>query len=114
MDAAAQNWLKQARKGLLEFVLLKTIEREPAYAFELLQTVDALGFDVTAGTVYPALSRLRADGAVRVTLEESSAGPPRKYYSLTAPGRKRLDAMERLLAPMVDGLNTLLHRGGRT
>lgn len=111
MEADIQNWLKQARKGILEFVLLKTIGRQDAYAFELLQAVEKLGFEVSAGTVYPALSRLRADGSVSVTLEESSAGPPRKYYSLTGAGRKRVAAMERLLAPMVTGLNSLLFRG---
>lgn len=102
------NWVKQARKGLLEYVLLRCIAEQPMYAYEIAKRVERSGFDVTAGTVYPALSRLRAECWVAVDVEESKLGAPRKYYSITQLGKERLVVMTELLRPMVAGLETLL------
>ncbi len=102
------NWVKQARKGLLDYVLLRCISERPVYAFEIAQRVEQMGFDVSAGTVYPALSRLRAERWVTVRMEESKLGAPRKYYSITPLGKARMAAMAELLKPMVTSLNTLL------
>jgi PadR family transcriptional regulator PadR len=44
------------------------------------------------GTVYPLLARLRQEGLVETTWRESSQGPPRRYYRLTADGHQALDA----------------------
>jgi PadR family transcriptional regulator, regulatory protein PadR len=108
MREGIQNWVKQTRKGLLEYVLLRTVARGPVYAYELTDIVARLGFDVSPGTVYPALTRLRSEGWVGVRLEESSLGPPRKYYSITDHGVERLEEMTRLLRPMIAGLEKLI------
>ena len=42
------------------------------------------------GTIYPLMRRMQADGLVKTYLEESSSGPPRKYYQLTKAGHAAL------------------------
>ena len=44
---------------------------------------------VAEGTIYPVLARLRNDGLVEAEWVEGSSGHPRRYYKLTAAGRKR-------------------------
>lgn len=71
--------------------MLSLIEPEPRYGFEITQL---LGADdrllLTEGSVYPLLSRLRNDDLVSTEWRESTAGPPRRYYKLTAAGRRAL------------------------
>ena len=60
------------------------------------------------GTLYPLLSRLRKEGRVETTWRESSSGPPRRYYTLTAEGEATLDAFIaewRRFSRSVDGLS---------
>ena len=46
------------------------------------------------GTIYPLMRRMQADGLVKTYLEESSSGPPRKYYQLTKAGHAALAAQK--------------------
>jgi PadR family transcriptional regulator PadR len=88
------NWTTQLRKGLLELAILNTLGSGPLYGYEivrLLADVDSLV--ITEGTVYPILSRLRNENFLETYLEESSQGPPRKYYRLTGRGRDELRRM---------------------
>jgi PadR family transcriptional regulator PadR len=75
----------------VEYCVLSLIEPEPRYGFEITQL---LGADdrllLTEGSVYPLLSRLRSDDLVSTEWRESTAGPPRRYYKLTAAGRRAL------------------------
>jgi len=82
------------RKGLLELCILTIVGRRRMYGYDivrLLRDVDALV--VSEGTIYPILSRLKRDGLVRTTLEESPEGPARKYYDLTRRGDQLLASM---------------------
>jgi PadR family transcriptional regulator PadR len=59
------------------------------YGYEL---VSSLGEILSSeGTIYPLLSRLRKDGWVKTSWQESASGPPRRYYSLTNSGRAALE-----------------------
>jgi len=78
------------RKGLLEFVLLKIVSADKVYVADMLQRLAATDFATQEGTLYPLLSRMRRDGLLDYEWRESDAGPPRKYYSLTAAGRAQL------------------------
>ena len=78
------------RRGLLELVVLKIISKTQVYAADILATLATTEFVTQEGTLYPLLSRLRRDGAVEYEWVESEAGPPRKYYKLTATGRQQL------------------------
>jgi PadR family transcriptional regulator PadR len=94
MDEAQQprDWLAQARRGVLELCVLLLIGRTPRYGYEIAV---ALGqwqpLAATEGTLYPLLRRLQREGLVDASWQESSDGPPRKYYRLTAAGSALLE-----------------------
>src|SRR5262245_49813445 len=95
-DAVDDNWTTQLRKGVLELCILNIIGAGRIYGYDIvrqLRLVDALV--VSEGTIYPILSRLKRDGLVRTTLEESPSGPARKYYELTRRGEQLLADMNR-------------------
>ena len=78
------------RKGLLEFLILKVIDADRVYVADMLKKLSDTEFATQEGTLYPLLSRMRRDGLVDYEWKESDAGPPRKYYELTASGRVQL------------------------
>ena len=78
------------RKGLLEFLVLQIIAAEKVYAADILKQLNATQFATQEGTLYPLLSKMRREGLLDYEWKESEAGPPRKYYELTAKGRDQL------------------------
>ena len=81
------------RKGLLEFLVLKIISAREMYVADMIQRLGTTEFATQEGTLYPLLSKLRREGLVDYTWQESDAGPPRKYYTLTAKGRAQLNEL---------------------
>src|SRR6476620_11597322 len=82
------------RKGLLEFLILKIISADKVYVADMLNRLTKTEFATQEGTLYPLLSKLRRDGLVDYEWQESEAGPPRKYYRLTAKGRNQLGELD--------------------
>jgi PadR family transcriptional regulator PadR len=78
------------RKGLLEFLVLKVIASDKVYAADILKELGETEFATQEGTLYPLLSKMRREELVDYEWKESEAGPPRKYYELTAKGREQL------------------------
>jgi PadR family transcriptional regulator PadR len=78
------------RKGLLEFLLLQIIAAEKVYVADILRQLSQTEFATQEGTLYPLLSKMRREGLLDYQWKESEAGPPRKYYQLTARGREQL------------------------
>ena len=78
------------RKGLLEFLLLKIIAADKVYVADILKELSGTEFATQEGTLYPLLSKMRREELVDYEWKESEAGPPRKYYELTAKGREQL------------------------
>jgi len=78
------------KKGLLEFLVLKIIAADKVYAADILRELSETEFATQEGTLYPLLSKMRREQLVDYEWKESEAGPPRKYYQLTAKGRERL------------------------
>src|SRR5580704_7452866 len=78
------------RKGLLEFLVLKVIAADKVYAADILEQLSRTEFATQEGTLYPLLSKMRREELVDYEWKESEAGPPRKYYQLTAKGREQL------------------------
>ena len=78
------------RKGLLEFLILKIVAVDKVYVADILKRLSGTEFSTQEGTLYPLLSKMRRDGLVDYEWQESDAGPPRKYYQLTAKGRSQL------------------------
>lgn len=95
------------RRGMLEFCILLTIGRGRVYATDILKRLKEADLLVVEGTLYPLLTRLKTEGLVEYEWEESSSGPPRKYFSLTAKGREQLTQLKQTwksLAASVDAL----------
>ena len=82
--------LAPIRKGLLEFVILKIVAGDKVYVADMLKLLGPTEFATQEGTLYPLLSKLRREGVVDYEWQESDAGPPRKYYALTAKGHTQL------------------------
>jgi PadR family transcriptional regulator len=78
------------RKGLLEFLILKIVAADKVYVADILKRLSDTEFATQEGTLYPLLSKIRRDGLVDYEWQESDAGPPRKYYELTAKGKSQL------------------------
>ena len=76
----------QYKKGVLELCILAMLNKKDTYGYELSETISEK-IDISDGTVYPILRKLKADGLVKTYLSEESSGPPRKYYALTETGR---------------------------
>lgn len=77
----------QMRKGVLEYCILSIIKREgEAYASDIIDELKKSEMIVVEGTLYPLLTRLKNDDILNYRWEESTSGPPRKYYMLTEKG----------------------------
>jgi PadR family transcriptional regulator PadR len=91
MVAPQNALLAQMRRGTLQYCVLALLAKEERYGFDLVRALAEMDGMVTSeGTIYPLLSRLRRDGLVESTWQESPAGPPRRYYKLTEAGRAAL------------------------
>ncbi len=93
MVATQDALLAQMRRGTLQYCVLSLLADEERYGFDLVRGLAELDGMVTSeGTIYPLLSRLRRDGLVESSWQESPSGPPRRYYRLTSAGRSALEA----------------------
>jgi PadR family transcriptional regulator PadR len=89
-----QNWEAQLRKGCLEMAILATMWQSRLYGLEILRELSGKSqLEIAEGTLYPILSRLKAEGLLQSEWVEAEAGHPRKYYWLTAAGRRRVREM---------------------
>lgn len=84
------NIKSQMRKGLLEYCILSIISREEAYASDILDTLKQANLLVVEGTLYPLLTRMKNEELLTYRWQESTSGPPRKYYALTEQGQELL------------------------
>ncbi|MBH0161934.1 PadR family transcriptional regulator [Fictibacillus sp. 26RED30] len=83
----------QMLKGILDGCLLAIINEGEVYGYELAEKLESYGFQQTSeGTIYPLLIRMQKEELVTTTLKKSTAGPRRKYYSLTSKGEEELQA----------------------
>jgi len=89
-----QNWEVQLRKGCLEMAILANLWQSRLYGLEILRALSGKSqLEVAEGTLYPILSRLKAEGLLDSEWVEAEAGHPRKYYWLTPSGRRRAREM---------------------
>ena len=87
---SANEQFAAIRKGLLEFLILKIVSANKVYVADMLKRLGSTEFTTQEGTLYPLLSKMRRDGLLDYEWQESEAGPPRKYYKLTARGKSQL------------------------
>jgi len=106
---AGEKWEVQLRKGCLELAILAALWDGRRYGLEILRRLESdSDLIVSEGTVYPLLSRLKALGLVRSEWVESDAGHPRKYYSLTAAGKRRAHEMAEIWERFSSSMSKLL------
>ena len=87
------NIKSQMRKGLLEYCILSIIHKNEAYASDILDMLKQANLVVVEGTVYPLLTRMKNEGLLSYRWQESTGGPPRKYYTLTPDGQQLLQQL---------------------
>lgn len=102
-----ENTKAQMRKGVLEYCILLVLDGEPLYASNIIQELKEAKMIVVEGTLYPLLTRLKNAGLLAYRWEESTQGPPRKYYELTDKGRKFLIELEGSWAELVDAVGKI-------
>lgn len=88
-----ENTKAQMRKGVLEFCILSILSRGEAYPSDILERLKDARMIVVEGTLYPLLMRLKNGGLLSYRWEESTGGPPRKYYALTPAGKDFLNEL---------------------
>ena len=88
-----ENAKAQMRKGVLELCILAIIEEDEVYPSDIIGRLKANDLIVVEGTLYPLLTRLKNDGLLDYSWRESNAGPPRKYFKITDPGRQFLESL---------------------
>lgn len=84
----------QFKKGVLELIVLVAVSNRDMYGYELVAEVSKV-VNVKEGTIYPILKRLTNEHYCETYLRESTEGPPRKYYHLTAAGIMHLDEIRK-------------------
>ena len=111
MVAAGDRLLAQMRRGTLQYCVLALLRDEERYGLDLVKALD--GMVTSEGTIYPLLSRLRRDGHVSTTWEESPSGPPRRYYRLTAKGQQALGEFVQEWQRFRDAVDQFVEGGSR-
>ena len=103
----------QLRKGTLDLVVLAALQGRTLYGLELLQLLHQFETtQITEGTLYPLLDRLKREGLVTAQWQQEGETRPRKFYQLTDAGLARLEAVRRRWQQAVDDINFLLAHPG--
>lgn len=100
----------QMRKGVIELCVLSVISDKEVYTSDILSAMKEAELIVVEGTVYPLLTRLKNDGLLKYKWEESTSGPPRKYYSLTEEGGFILEKLTENWQSLNKSVNKLLKK----
>ena len=85
-----ENAKAQMRKGVLEMCILSILSKEDMYTSDIIEALKKANLIVVEGTLYPMLNRLKIAGLLDYFWRESTSGPPRKYYKITAAGEESL------------------------
>jgi PadR family transcriptional regulator PadR len=105
-----ENAKAQMRKGVLEFCILSILSKGDAYATDILNKLKESQLIVVEGTLYPLLSRQKNSGLLSYRWEESTQGPPRKYYALTEKGSEVLRELESSWRELIDAVDSILKK----
>ena len=112
---ATDTLVTQMRKGALEYIVLALLTKQARYGFEIVHTLSQVdGLLTSEGTIYPLLGRLRRDGLVQTEWKESSEGPPRRYYRLTAEGQRALRTFRDEWTTFRGAVDAILSSGGKS
>lgn len=99
----------QFKKGVLELLVLVIVKEKDRYGYELVEAVSNI-VDVNEGTIYPILKRLTNEGFFETYLEESREGPVRKYYHITALGKKHSEVLLKEWLNFANSVNNFIKK----
>lgn len=108
---STDNTKAQMRKGVLELCILSILLEGDAYPTEIIDKLKDTKLVVVEGTLYPLLTRLKNINLHTYRWEESSSGPPRKYYKLTESGERYLNELQQSWKELVEAVNKTIERG---
>jgi len=97
----------QLKKGVLELCVLSMLIKRDYYGYELVEHISEY-IDISEGTIYPLLKRLKDGSYVNNYLAESQEGPPRKYYRITEEGKETFNKLEEEWSHFINGVNELI------
>lgn len=104
----AENTQTQMRKGILEYCILSIISKGEIYASDIISELKRAQLLVVEGTLYPLLTRLKNNGLLSYNWQESTSGPPRKYYQITPEGQEVLERLDNTWKELVYAVETSL------
>lgn len=90
------------RRGILEMCVLGIISEKEAYPSDIIKRLKKAELIVVEGTLYPLLNRLKTADLLEYNWQESTSGPPRKYYSLTEEGKEFLNGLKEAWGHLVN------------
>ncbi len=102
-----ENSKAQMRKGILEYCILLILSRKDAYTTDIINQLKEAKLIVVEGTLYPLLTRQKNAGLLNYRWEESTQGPPRKYYTITELGKTYLKELDQSWKDLVDSLESI-------
>jgi PadR family transcriptional regulator PadR len=105
------NTASQMRKGVLEFCILSIIKEGEAYPSDIIEKMKAANLNILEGTLYPLLTRLKNAELLSYRWEESTSGPPRKYFSLTEKGGDFYKELESTWFELANAVRELTRTG---
>lgn len=107
METTADNVRSQMRKGVLEYCILSILDKNESYASSIIEELKSANMIVVEGTLYPLLIRQKNQGLLSYRWEESTQGPPRKYYCITERGREQLAQMDAAWREIVETIDKI-------
>ncbi len=102
-----ENNRTQMRRGVLEYSILLILAAGDEYASSIIQKLKEVNIIVAEGTTYPLLIRLKKLGLLNYRWEESTQGPPRKYYMITNLGREQLAGLDAAWDELAEGIDKI-------
>lgn len=102
-----ENVKAQMRKGILEYCILTILAKGDAYTSDIINQLKSSKLIVVEGTLYPLLTRQKNAGLLSYRWEESTQGPPRKYYALTDRGRQFLSGLDQSWNELVEAVQAI-------
>jgi PadR family transcriptional regulator PadR len=101
------NTKAQMRKGILEYCILSILAKKDLYTSDIISALKENDLIVVEGTLYPLLTRQKNAGLLNYRWEESTQGPPRKYYSLTEIGRTYLKELDNSWESLINSVKSI-------
>lgn len=102
-----ENVKAQMRKGILEYCILSILAEGDAYTSDIINRLKDSKLIVVEGTLYPLLTRQKNAGLLSYRWEESTQGPPRKYYAITEPGKQFLQELDMSWNELVNAVKSI-------